>query len=370
MSKSIKFRFVGLDAHAESITVAVADEGRQAAQLLGDVPNDFTALTKVLHRLGPPGSVICCYEAGPTGYGLARQLQAAGWVCQVIAPSLVPAKKGCRIKTNRRDALKLAHFLRSGDLTIVHIPDEDTEAIRDLSRARLAAKRAERAARQQLSKFLLRQGRRYPARSTWSEVHRAWIRRQVFERAAQQCVLEDYLATVDLATDRVKRLTEKLAELVAKWDRAPLVRAFQALRGIDLVTGAGIVAEICDFRRFATAPEFMGYLGAVPSEDSTGEDHHRGRITRTGNTHARRFFLESAWHYRHKPRMTKAIRERSKGVAPGVLAIAWKAQKRLHSRMHRLLSRGKSRQKAAMAVARELAGFVWAIAQEEKLLAS
>jgi transposase len=370
MSESIRFRFVGLDVHAESITVAVADEGREAAQLLGDVPNDFSSLSKVLRRLGPPASVLCCYEAGPTGFGLARQLLAAGWSTAVIAPSLVPTKQGCRVKTNRRDAVRLAHFLRSGDLTIVHIPDEDTEAIRDLCRARDAAKRAQRVARQQLSKFLLRHGRRFGGRSTWSEVHKTWIGNQTFQRAAQQCVLEESLAAVELATDRVRRLTDKLAELVPKWDRFPLVRALQALRGVDLVTAAGIVAEIGDFGRFPTAPEFMGYLGTVPSENSTGEEHHRGRITRTGNRHVRWLLVEAAWHYRHQPRMTKAIRQRSQGVAAGVLAIAWKAQKRLHSRMHRLLSRGKTRPKAIMAVARELAGFVWAIARQEPLLAS
>ena len=370
MFDSIRFRYVGLDVHAESITIAVADEGREAAQLLGEVPNDFSSLSKVLHRLGPAASVHCCYEAGPTGFGLARQLFAAGWGIAVIAPSLIPTKQGCRVKTNRRDAAKLAHFLRSGDLTIVHVPDEDTEAIRDLSRARAAAKQAEHVAHQQLSKFLLRHGRRFGGRSTWSEVHKTWIRTQTFEKAAQQCVLEDCLATVELATDRVRRLTEKLTELVQKWDQAPLVQALQALRGVELVTAAGIVAEVGSFGRFATAPEFMGYLGVVPSEDSTGETHHRGRITRTGNQHVRWLLVESAWHYRHKPRLTKAIRERSKGVAAGVLAIAWKAQKRLHSRMHRLVGRGKTPQKATMAVARELAGFVWAIAREKQLKAS
>jgi transposase len=366
MANSIRFRFVGLDVHAESIAVAVADEGRGAAQVLGSIPSEFSALTKVLRRLGPAATVIPCYEAGPTGYGLARRLLAAGWNCLVVAPSLVPKKPGCRVKTNRRDAVKLAHFLRSGDLTPVFIPDEETEAMRDLSRARSAAKRAERVARQQLTKFLLRHGRRYPGK-TWGRAHREWLAQQRFERPAQQYTLADYLAAVDLASHRVLRLTQELAALVPTWDKAPLVRALQAMRGIDLVSSVALVAEICDFRRFATAREFMHYLGLVPGEHSTGDDEHRGPITRTGNHHARWTLVEAAWHYRRPPNLSKALRQRSSTVAAGVRAIAWKAQARLFRRMGRLLDRGKTPQKAVVALARELAGFVWAIAQEPTL---
>ena len=370
MAQSIRFRYVGLDVHADSITIAVADEGRDAAQALGAVPNDFTSLTKILRRLGPSASVLCCYEAGPTGFGLARQLTAAGWACSVIAPALVPKKQGCRVKTNRRDAAKLAHFLRSGDLTVVAIPDEATKAVRDLCRAREAAKRAERVARQQLSKFLLRHGRRFTGATTWGKAHREWIARQHFERPAQQAVLEDHIAAVDLASDRVQRLTLKLLEVVEAWDRAPLARALQALRGIDLVSSATIVSEVGDFGRFAKAPDFMGFLGLIPAEDSTGDEHRRGPITRTGNAHVRRILVEAAWHYRRPPLLSKALRQRSSTVAPAVRSIAWKAQGRLHRRMVRLLGRGKEPQKVAVAVARELAGFVWAIAREEVLVAS
>jgi transposase len=370
MSESIRFRFVGLDVHAQSITVAVADEGREGAQTLGQVPNNFTSLAKTLHRLGPTASVICCYEAGPTGFGLARQLEAAGWQCNVIAPSLVPKKAGCHLKTNRRDAANLAHYLRSGDLTTILVPDEETEAIRDLTRAHDAAKRAERTARQQLSKLLLRQGHRYTGKATWGTAHRAWIAQQHFERAAQQTVLEDYVATIDLATDRVARLSQRLAELVPTWRLAPQVRALMALRGIDLLSAATIMAEIVDFGRFKQAPGFMGFVGLIPSEESTGDHQKRGSITRTGNTHVRRILVEAAWQYRHAPRMSKAIRERNAPVSACVRAIAWKAQVRLHRRMGRLLSRGKTPQKTAAAVARELAGFVWAIAREKVLLAS
>jgi transposase len=370
MPNSIRFRFVGLDVHAESITVAVADGGRDPAHVLGSVPNELSSLTKVLRRLGPPTAVVCCYEAGPTGFGLARQLRAAGWYCSVIAPSLVPKTPGCRVKTNRRDAVKLAHFLRSGDLTEVFVPDEATEAIRDLSRAREAAKRAERVARQQLSKFLLRYGRRYPSRSTWGKAHREWIAQQHFDQPVKQAILEDHTAAVDLASDRVQRLTNTMADLVPSWDQAALVTALQALRGVELVSAVAIAAEIGDFRRFGSPRALMSYLGLVPSEHSTGDTEHRGRITRTGNAHVRWILVEAAWHYRRAPRLSKALRQRSARVAPGVRAIAWKAQGRLHRRMTRLVGRGKDPRKAVVAVARELSGFVWAIAHEEVLLAS
>jgi transposase len=370
MSKSISFRFVGLDVHADSITIAVAEDGREGAKVFGSVANNLASLIKVLHRLGPQHMVLCCYEAGPTGFGLARQLKEAGWTCCVIAPALIPKKPGCRIKTNRRDAVKLAHFLRSNDLTMIHIPDEETEAIRDLSRARDAAKRAERVARHQLTKFLLRHGRRYRATNAWTKAHREWLAQQKFARQAQQAVLDDYRAAVELAGDRVQRLTQKLADLVPEWDHYPLVKALQALRGIELVSAVTLVSEIDNFRRFRTAPELMGFMGLVPSEESTGEKHRRGSITRTGNEYARRILVEAAWHYRRPPRMSKALRERSQDLAPGVRAIAWKAQSRLHRRLGRLLARGKESQKAVVAVARELVGFVWAIAREEVLLAS
>lgn len=370
MANSIRFRYVGLDVHSQSIVIAVADEGRAPARSLGSIPNDFNALVKILRKLGPPASVICCYEAGPTGFGLARRLHQAGWGCQVIAPALVPKKVGCKLKTDRRDGITLAHFLRSGDLTAIHIPDEATEAIRDLSRARDAAKRAERVARQQLSKFLLRHERRFGGKSTWNPAHRAWIAAQRFEHPAQQTVLEDYAAAVDLASDRVQRLTQRLAELVPAWEQAPLVQALQALRGIELVSAVTIVAELGDLRRFQAAGELMSFLGMVPSSDCSGDREHRGRITRTGNEHVRRILVEAAWHYRRPPRLGKALQQRSSSVAGGVRSIAWKAQCRLYRRMARLTARGKESQKAVVAVARELVGFVWAIAREEVLLAS
>jgi len=357
-------KFVGLDVHKDSIVIAVAEAGRASARVVGSVPNEGKALSKVLDKLGPRPSVLCCYEAGPTGYGLARALKAAGWSCDVIAPSLVPKKSGQRIKTDRRDAMKLAQNHRAGELVAVFIPDEKTEAIRDLERAREGAKRAERVARQQLSKFLLRHGRCYPGKTTWNDAHRAWIAQQAFAEPAQQHVLSDGLATVEAATLRCRQLTEKLRELAEDWRLAPLVKALQALRGVEFVTAVTLAAEVGDFRRFAKAGDFMGYVGLIPSEDTSGPHRRQGPITKTGNGHVRHVLVESAWHYRRPPRISKAVRERSVGLSPAVCAIAWKAQKRLHGRLHRLIRRGKNPAEAATAVARELAGFVWAIARE------
>jgi transposase len=293
-----------------------------------------------------------------------------GWTCDVIAPSLIPKKPGQRIKTDRRDAVSLAQNYRSGELVAVTIPDEASEAIRDLERARDDAKKAERVARHQLSKFLLRQGRCYPGKTSWSDMHRAWIAAQVFWEPAQKYVLADGLAAVESATLRVSQLTERLRELIVSWDRAPLVKALQALRGVEFVTAVTVAAEVGDFRRFPTAGDFMGYVGLIPTEQTTGETRRRGPITKTGNAHVRRLLVESAWHYRRLPRMSKALRERSVGVAPGVCAIAWKAQKRLHNRLKKLIGRGKHPAEAVTAVARELAGFIWAIARQETLLAT
>ena len=335
----------------------------------GRSPTTSRGLIRRLLRLGPAESLRCCYEAGPTGFGLARRLQEAGIACEVIAPSLVPVQPGARVKTDRRDARKLAQYLRSGDLTPVHVLDPATEAIRDLERARDDAKRAERAARHQLSKFLLRHGRWFEGRSTWGPAHQAWLAKQRFDNEAQQDVMNDYRAPVELATARVVRLTARLAERVAAWDQAPLVTALQARRGVDLVSAATWVAEVGDFRRFASASELMSFVGLVPSEHSSGGSRRQGRITRTGNGHLRRTLVESAWHSRRQPRMSQAIRARNEKVSAPVRAIAWKAQPRLPKRRFRRTERGKPPTQAATAVARELVGFVWAIAREEVLLA-
>lgn len=368
MSKIV--RYVGLDVHKDSITIAVADRGRSPAKVVDTVGNDLVALMKVLDRLGPHQRLRVCYEAGPTGFGLARSLTTGGIHCVVVAPSLVPVQKGRRVKTDRRDACKLAHFLRSGDLVEVAIPDRQTEAMRDLERTRDDAKKAERTARHQLDKFLLRHNRIWPGKSKWTKSHWTWVGEQSFAEASQQRVLEDYITAAQQAQQRVDGLTADMSELVESWSQAPLVKALMALRGVQLVTAVVLAAEIGDFRRFPTPAKLMSFLGLVPSIDATGLSIRRGRITRTGNTHARRIIVEAAWNYRYRPRPSKAIEARRREVSPAVRAIAERAERRLSRRYQRLIAKGKLPQKAVVALARELVGFIWAIAQEEELLAA
>jgi transposase len=360
--------YVGLDVHKDSIAIAVAREGQEAAENWKTIPYDGVRLRKALKMLGKDGTLLkVCYEAGPTGFGLCRHLRKAGIDCVVVAPSLVPGKPGDRVKTDRRDARRLAHYLRSGDLTAVYVPDEAQEAIRDLERARDDAKCAERVARHQLSKFLLRHDRHWE-HTTWTRRHRQWIRGQKFDYPAQQRVLEDYLKAVEDLAERVERLTTQMEELVQDTVLAPLVQALQAFRGISMVSAVTIAAEVGELRRFGTAQQFMSYVGLIPSEDSTGQRRRQGPITRCGNGHLRRILVEAAWHYRHIPLMSEELRRRNRGVATGVQRIAWEAQKRLHKRMYHLIHAGKSANKAVTALARELAGFIWAVAQEETLL--
>jgi transposase len=354
-------RFVGLDVHKDTVAIAVAEADSSAPQVLGVFPNETVSLIKRLKKLGPAGSVRCCYEAGPTGLGLHRALKEAGIACSVVAPSLVPKKAGDRVKTDRRDAVKLARFLRSGDLTEIHILDEQTEAMRDLERARDDAKKAERVARHQLSKFLLRHGRSYAGKKSWSAAHLDWIRKQQFEQEAHNRVLVESVRAVEEVSARVDRLTKDIVELVEHWQLKPVVRALQSLRGVQVLTAVVLTAELGNFARFGTASQLMAYLGLVPSEHSSGQSKQRGGITRTGNRHVRRILVESAWSYRFRPTMSSAIRKRNEGLAPEIQAIAWKAQHRLHGRYKKLLGKGKNKQQTVTAIARELAGFVWAI---------
>lgn len=357
-------RYVGLDVHKETIAIAVADGRREPARLLAIVPHDWVRLIRQLEVLGPSSRLRLCYEAGPTGFELARRLNEQGYCCIVVAPSLVPTRPGERVKTDRRDAVKLAHFLRSGDLRAVTVPEEEVEAVRDLERARDAAKRSERVARQQLDKFLLRQGRRYSGQTRWTDAHWRWIRGQEFSQEAWRRVRDGCIQAVEEASERVERLTQTLAEIVEGSTLAPLVQALQALRGVQMLTAVTLAAELGTFARFENPRQLMAYVGLVPSEHSSGKSRRQGGITRCGNGHARRALVEAAWAYQFVPRMTKAIKGRQRGLPEAVCAIAWKAQGRLHRRYQRLLSRGKRPQQAVTAVARELLGFVWAIARE------
>jgi transposase len=366
-----KLRYVGLDVHKDSIVVAVADSGRQPAEVFKKLANDFHLLKKALTKLGPPERLRICYEAGPTGFDLARRLTEAGYHCEVIAPSLVPQHSGKkRIKTDRRDARNLAQFYRSGSLTPICIPERQTEAMRDLERARDDAKHAERAAKHQLDKFLLRHGRNYTDGKKWTKRHWEWIARQAFPEGAQQYVLEDYVAAVKAATQRVQQLTDEIGRQVETWTLLPLVQALTALRGFQQLSAVIVAAEIGDFARFAHPSSLMDFVGLVPSESSSGEKRWQGRITGAGNGHVRRILVEAAWAYQFAPRPGREIRQRREAVAPQFKVIAEKAEQRLCRRFRALRARGKPSQKVVTAIARELAGFVWAIAQEQRRLAS
>jgi transposase len=333
------------------------------AVVVRTIPNDGAMLWKVLGELGATQRLRVCYEAGPTGYGLARRLNAWGVCCIVIAPSRIPREPGQRVKTDRRDARKLANLLRAGLLTEVKIPAAETEAMRDLERARDDAKNAERAVRHQLDKFLLRHGRSW-SKTKWTRLHWSWIKQQAFPAEASRRVLADHMRAVEEATARIERLEKDIEELVETWSLAPLVRALQALRGIRLISAVIVAAELGDVAQFIAARKAMAFLGQVPSEDSSGERRRQGRITRTGNGHVRRILTEAAWNYRFQPRPSRAIRKRRESLPPEIVRIAEKAEQRLSRRFRHLVDKGKSSPKAVAAVARELTGFVWAIARE------
>ena len=357
-------RFVAMDAHAETIAVSLS-EGPGEVSRLGIIPNQPESVRRLIRKLGPVEKLRVCYEAGPTGYVLYWQLTGMGVHCDVVAPTLVPAKPGDRVKTDRRDADKLAVLYRGGHLTPVWVPDKDHEALRDLVRAREAAKSDELRARHRLHKFLLRHGCRAPQGiKPWTQKHLEWTRRQVhFERPAQEAVLLDYLTEVDHARDRLTRLEQALdvAVQAAPERMRAVIEALQALRGIAQVAAATLVAEVGVLSRFARPRQLMGYSGAVPREHSSGGRTRRGSITKTGNAHLRRIVGQAAWCYRYRPAVIGALRKRQGGLSEEVKAIAWKAQHRLHGRYLRLVGKGKPKQQVITAITRELLGFIWAI---------
>ena len=360
---STNLRHVGLDVHAETIAVAVAEpEGE--VRPLGIIPNRPEAVAKLIRKLGPREQLRVCYEAGPCGYVLYWQLTTLGVHCDVVAPTLVPTKPGDRVKTDRRDAAKLARCYRAGDLTPVWVPDAAREALRDLVRAREVAKHDQLRARHRLSKLLLRRGIRPPAGvNPWTERHRRWLDTVQFEAPAQQATLGDYLQEVDHAAARLERLEQALDDAVQATPASlrAVIAALQTLRGIRQVTAATIVSEVGPLSRFPHPRQLMGYSGTVPSEHSSGAAIHRGGITKTGNAHLRRVLLEAAWAYRFPPKCTKGLRQRQRGQADAITDLAWKAQQRLCGRYRRLLARGKPTPHVITAIARELLGFIWAI---------
>jgi transposase len=355
---------VGLDTHKAKIAVAVAEPGREGeVRFHGEIANQPEAVRRLIERLADKhGRLKVCYEAGPCGYGLHRQVTALGHDCTVVAPSLVPRRPGDRVKTNRRDAVALARLHRAGELTAVWIPDPVHEAMRDLVRARTAAMEAVRRARQQLQGFLLRHERVFTGRKTWSPAHRRWLAGLRFAHPAQQIVLQEQIDTIEEAERRRDRLGQQIRELVPDWSMAPVVTALQAMRGVAFLSAVVLVAEVGDFRRFTTPRQLMAWLGLVPSEHSSGAKVERGGITKAGNGRARRVLVEGAWSYRFPARVTSPIQARLDDVPEAVRAIAWKAQVRLCARFRRLVAAGKNVNVVTTAVAREMAAFAWAIA--------
>lgn len=356
---------VGLDVHKSSISIAVAKPGQDPATDLGIVKHHLHHLKRKLAKLGKPSEVQVCYEAGPTGYGLYRWLTEQGYTVLVIAPSKTPRKAGDRVKTDRRDASRLAHYLRSGDLSAIRVPTPEEEAMRNLLRAREDAKRAERSARRQLSSFLLRSGRIWQGKTTWTKDHLKWIGSQAFDHEADVLVLSDYLQEVRRLTDRVADLTRSIDQLAPQLEQYRLIQSLQAFRGIQLLLATWIVAEIGDFRRFPSAKHFMSFLGLTASEWSSGDSVARGGITKAGNVRLRSLLIQAAWSCRMIPRV-EGLRRRSEAASEEARQTAWRAQKRLHTKFYRLTAKGKSRNKAIVAVARELAGFIWAVGRQEQ----
>jgi len=355
--------FVGMDAHKKAINVAMLlPDARQPVEwLVANEPAAIRRLGKKLVREAS-GEVRCCYEAGPCGYALQRELEAAGGiVCEVVAPSLIPVKPGERIKTDRRDARKLAELLRADLLTVVHVPTADEESVRDLSRCREDAREDLSRARQRMGKFLLPRALVFRiGRKAWGKLHRQWLRGLCFAAAADAAVFGDYLLAIEQLEERVRTLEEKLTEMTQRDPYREPVGWLRCFRGIDTVTAITLVAELHDFRRFRSARELMAYLGLVPSEYSSGDRRSRGSITKSGNRHARRALVESSWHYRHRVKSGESLRQRRQGQPARVIALADRAQERLSRRYRHLLERGKPPQKAVVAVARELVGFLWA----------
>jgi transposase len=362
-----KIRFIGLDVHADTIAVAVAEPDGEVRSL-DMIPNRLESIRKTVAKLGPAENLKACYEAGPTGYVLYWQLTALKVACEVVAPSLIPVKPGERVKTDRRDAVKLARSYRSGDLTPVWVPDATHEALRDLVRAREDARQDQHRARHRLSKFLLRHGQRPPedVKKNWTLKYMTWIKEKVhFDQPALEVTLLDYVHEVDHMAERIQRLEKAITEAIQKAppEMRAVVEALQALRGVAQVTAVTVVAELGKLSRFQSPRQLMSYSGLVSSEYSSGNRIRRGGITKTGNAHLRRVIVESAWAYQHRPWIGGFLlrRQRDLKLEPEVKAIAWKAQCRLHARYKKLSAAGKKKPQIVTAVGRELLGFIWAI---------
>ena len=357
--------FIGFDTAKKKHAVAIADVGREGEiRYLGEIDSSPLTIERMIRKLaGRYEKLHFCYEAGPTGYGLYRQVRGLGHDCSVVAPSLIPKKSGERVKTNRRDAVSLARLFRAGELTSVWVPDTVHEAVRDLVRARETASQDLRRKRQQLLSFLLRHGRIFSGRQHWSRAHLRWLAQQKFDHPAQQIVFQDAVDAIDDAAARLRRLDAQVAAIVPSWSMAPVVEAYQAMRGVSFVVAVTFVAEIGDLRRFDNPRQLMAFLGLVPSERSTGERVRRAGLTLAGNKRARRVLIEGAWSYRYPARVSQTLQARLEGLPKAVREIAWKAQIRLCARYRRLNATGKKLPVVIAAIAREMAAFLWAIAR-------
>ena len=358
--------YVGLDVHKDSIAVAHADGYRSDAPhyvgCIGTRQADIDKLIRRLYTKAP--KLVFAYEAGPCGYVLHRYLTGKGIDCRVIAPSLIPKKPGDKVKTDRRDAVEIARLLRSGDLTSVYVPRIEDEAIRDLSRARDAARITLKAAKLRLKSFLLRMGLHYTGRADWTDAHRRYLAKVVCPTPAQQIVFQESVQAVDEQVARLYRIEQELHEAASTWRLFPVVEALLALRGVQWIVATTILAELGDLTRFDNPRQLGAFVGLIPCEYSSGESRRQGGITKTGNGRARRILTEAAWAYRFNPKISPLIQKRIETLPKGIQDIGWKAQVRLCKRFRRLTARGKHSNVAVSAVARELLGFMWAIARE------